>query len=99
MMIQCPAWLVLKAGRKGIGSEGSTSSGALFFPALSHVRMLHAPELSPPRLLTSRRELAGPVPRFAFVWDRHQDAVVLQWVQAQDTCAFLRRTWLPEDVR
>ncbi|CAK9069442.1 unnamed protein product [Durusdinium trenchii] len=37
--------------------------------------------------------------RFGFVWDRAQDAVVLKWIGLQDTCPFLQRSWLPEDVR
>jgi len=37
--------------------------------------------------------------RFGYVWDRDQDAVVLQWLVAQDTCPFLQRAWLPEDLQ
>lgn len=37
--------------------------------------------------------------RFGFCWDRSQDAVVLQWLAAQDTCPFLQRAWLPEDLQ
>lgn len=37
--------------------------------------------------------------RFGFVWDRNQDAVVLHWIELQDTCPFLQRSWLPVDVR
>lgn len=41
----------------------------------------------------------GTGDRFGFVWDRNQDAVVLKWIGLQDTCPFLQRSWLPEDVR
>ncbi|CAJ1367328.1 unnamed protein product [Effrenium voratum] len=37
--------------------------------------------------------------RLGFVWDRSQDAVVLRWIGLQDSCPFLQRSWLPEDVR
>lgn len=37
--------------------------------------------------------------RFGFAWDRNQDAVVLQWISAQDTHPFLQRAWLPEDLQ
>jgi len=37
--------------------------------------------------------------RFGFAWDRNQDVVVLQWIDAQDACPFLQRTWLPEDLQ
>lgn len=37
--------------------------------------------------------------RFGFAWDAAQDAVVLRWIAAQDTCPFLQRTWLPEDLQ
>lgn len=37
--------------------------------------------------------------RFGFVWSRNQDAVVLEYVQAQQSCPFLSRKWLPEALR
>jgi len=37
--------------------------------------------------------------RFAFMWSRNQDAVVLQWIRTQDTCPFLQRAWLPRDLQ
>lgn len=37
--------------------------------------------------------------RFGFAWDRNQDAIVLRWIPSQDTCPFLQRAWLPEDLQ
>lgn len=37
--------------------------------------------------------------RFGFMWDRHQDVVVLQWIGAQDKSPFLQREWLPDDLQ
>mmetsp|Transcript_58789 Transcript_58789/g.140131 ORF Transcript_58789/g.140131 Transcript_58789/m.140131 type:complete len:477 (+) Transcript_58789:129-1559(+) len=37
--------------------------------------------------------------RFGFMWEGMQDAVVLCWVAAQDSCPFLQRSWLPEDLQ
>jgi hypothetical protein len=37
--------------------------------------------------------------RFGFCWDRNQDAVILQWIDAQDSSPFLQREWLPEALQ
>lgn len=41
----------------------------------------------------------GGADRFGFMWDRNQDAVILEYLRAQTTSPFLSRKWLPEGLR
>lgn len=59
----------------------------------------HSPSWAAGWLVQFEDGLTNGGNRFGFAWDRDQDVVVLDWIDAQDACPFLQRSWLPEDLQ